>query len=274
MEKNSNEQQNAVRKYLLGNPDDKVKMRQIEEKILLDDNFAEQLSLAEDELIDEYLDGSLTETEREQFLHFFLISPENKEKLRLIQNLRKYAAQSTALQDSEQFSEKYRGRFDWRKLFSSPALRFAVIVLIVFGLGFGIWRAAFYQSDVERGLAQLRTAYRGQRPIESRTTANFDYAPPSNTRGNGNTVSDEKAERRAEIYLSEAADSGNAAAHHALGLLYSARNEYDKALNEFNFALKLEPANAKLYNDLGAVMLEKGKKIGIGARWSGEPETT
>jgi hypothetical protein len=84
--------QSSVRKYLLGSLDDKVKMRRIEENLLLDDEFAKQLLIAEDELIEEYLDHTLNEQEREQFLQFFLLSPENKEKLRFIQNLRKYAA--------------------------------------------------------------------------------------------------------------------------------------------------------------------------------------
>ncbi len=261
MSENSNEQRNGVRKYLLGNLNDKVKMRQIEEKILLDDSFAEQLSLAEDELVDEYLDGTLTESEREQFLRFVLISPENKEKLRLIQNLRKYAANHVAVRDMKHFSEEKSGKFEWRGLFSSPALRFAAIALLLFGAAFGIWRAAFYQSDVNRGLAQLQIAYRGQRPIESRTTANFDYAPISTTRGNANTFADEKAHSRAERYLLDATEnSSDAEAHQALGLLYLAGKDYDKALNEFTLGLKLAPDNARLHNDFGAALLEKARQ--------------
>jgi hypothetical protein len=63
MKETSEEQQNSIRKYLLASLDDEVEMRRIEEKILLDDAFVEHLSIAEDELIDEYLDGTLTETE-------------------------------------------------------------------------------------------------------------------------------------------------------------------------------------------------------------------
>lgn len=256
------EKQNTVRKYLLGQLDDETEMRRLEEKILLDEGFAEQLAIAEDDLIDDYLDGTLTGREREQFIQFFLSSPQIKEKLRLIQNLRKYAAKHASTQTIRQFSkEKTVFRFDWRKSFSPVSLKFAAIVLLLAGFGFGIWRVAFYQTNVDRGLAQLRLAYRGQRPSESRTTANFDYAPLSETRGNATAGSDERARRHAELLLSEAtADSRDAGAHHALGLLFLADRKFDRALDEFNLALKIAPDNARPHSDLGAALLEAGKK--------------
>lgn len=261
MNENSEEQQNAVRKYLLGNLDDKAEMRRIEEKIMLEDDFGEQISIAEDELVDQYLDGTLGEPERERFDRFFLLAPQNKEKLRLTENLRKYAATRGGVQDVKPVSEEKRGWINWRKLFSSPAFGFAGIVLIILALGFGIWRAAFYQSDVDRGLAQMHLAYRGQRPVESRTTANFEYAPPADTRGNAAPAFDEKARRRAEIFLSDAAEnSPDAKAHHALGLLYLAEKRFDEALNEFNLALNSAPGDAKIHSDLGATLLEKAKQ--------------
>lgn len=263
-EKGMNEkpqEQDAVRKYLLGNLGDEAKMHQIEENLLLDGDFEEHLSIAEDELVEAYLDETLTATERERFLHFFLITPERIEKLRFIRNLRKYAGKSDAAQTVKQFSKQKSGWFDWRGLFSSPAWRFAAIALLVLVAGFSIWRIAFYQSDVDKGLAELRLAYRGQRPIEARTTANFDYAPYSITRGGNSAVADDNARRLADTYLLGAAkDAVNAEAHHALGLLYLAEKNFDKALQEFNFSLKLSPDNAKLYSDLGALYLEMNKK--------------
>lgn len=261
MNENSNEQ-DAVRNYLLGNLGDKAKRRQIEKRLLLDDDFGEQLSIAEDELVDEYLNDALTETERERFLQFFLIPPERKEKLRFIGNLHKYAAavRASVQEEVKESRPKKIDWFDWRRLFSSPAWRFATIALLVFGVGFGTWRTVFYQSDTDRGLAQLRLAYRNQRPLESRTTANFGYAPFSTTRGDKPTVTDDKALRIAGNYLFTAAeDPADAEAHHAAGLLYLSEKNFIKALDEFNLALKLAPDNAKLQNDIGALYLEKAK---------------
>ncbi|HEX8735716.1 MAG TPA: CHAT domain-containing protein [Pyrinomonadaceae bacterium] len=261
-EKEMNEnskQREALRKYLLGDLPDKEKMQEIEQKLLTDDAFDEQLSIVEDELVDEYLDGSLSETERGRFLQFFLISPERKEKLRFISNLRKYAGRETGVQKVKEIPEEKKPFFDWRGLFAQPALRFAALALIVAGFGFIVWRVAIYQSDVEQGLAQLRLAYRGQRPTESRTTANFDYAPLPDTRGSEPpAVSDDIAHERAQRYLLDASKNAtDAEAHHALGLLFLTEKKFDKALEEFKLALNLAPGDAKLHSDLGAFYLEK-----------------
>ena len=259
----SEEQQNSIRRYLMGSLHDEAELRLIEKNLLLDDDFAERLAIAEDELVEDYLDGALSETERRQFVEFFLISAENKNKLRLLKNLRRYAAARATVQEIEPAAAVEKpGWFEWRKIFALPAVRLATVVLLVFGLGFGIWRTVFYQSDVDRGLAQLRLAYRGQRPVEARTTVNFDYAPLSVTRGeNAPSITDEKAHSRAERFLLDAAeDSANAEAHHALGLLYLADRKYEPALDEFNRALKLTPDDAKLLGDLGAATLETAQK--------------
>lgn len=246
----------AVRKYLLGNLRDEVRMRQIEEQTLLEDDFLEKLSIAEDELLDDYLDGTLTGDEQERFTEFFLNSPERKQKLRLLENLRRYAKKSHAPVVKKIAREKFRF-YDWRGLFSSAALRFALVVLVLIGIGFGVWRVGFYQSDADRGLAQLRAAYRGKRPSESRTTANFDYAPLSETRGNAASA-DEKARSRAERLLLDATEnSADSKARHALGLFYLTEKKFDAAFDEFNAALKLAPDDAKLYSDTGAAFLEK-----------------
>jgi CHAT domain-containing protein len=171
---------------------------------------------------------------------------------------------ATKTQNVKKVSKKSTGWFEWRKLLATPALQFAALVLLLFAAVFGIWRVAFYQSDVEQGLAELRAAYQGMRPLESRTTANFDYASVSNTRGNSIVIADEKAHRRAEIFLLDAAkDSSDAKAHHALGLLNLTDKKYDEALDEFNLALKLAPDNSKIHNDLAASLLEMSKKAAL-----------
>jgi tetratricopeptide (TPR) repeat protein len=248
----ASEDQVAIRQYLLGNLGDKEKMRQIEEKTLLDDDFNEALSIAEDNLIEEYLDGELTEAERERFTRHFLHAPENRQKLHFISNLRELA---TKTKNAPEVSKKKAGLFDWRKFLSFPAVRFAALILIVSGLGFAVWRLAFYQSDVDKGIAALRVAYRGQRPIQSRTTAGFDYVPVSTTRGN-KIVTDEKARDRAQRYLLDAIEGQSPDANRALGLFYLTEKEFEKAINEFNLALKVASKDPKLHSDLGAAFLE------------------
>ncbi|HSK73207.1 MAG TPA: hypothetical protein VK892_16025, partial [Pyrinomonadaceae bacterium] len=160
------EKQKAIREYLLGALSNKAEMRRIEEKILLDDDFVEEIAVAEDELIDEYLDGALKPSEQKSFDQYFLNAPERKQKLRLIRDLRKYAARSEK-QTVRQFTKEKNAFFDWRRLISLPTFRLAAAAFLVLLFGFFIWWSVFYQSKVEKGLAELQLAYRGQRPTES-----------------------------------------------------------------------------------------------------------
>ncbi|HEY0428334.1 MAG TPA: CHAT domain-containing protein [Pyrinomonadaceae bacterium] len=248
------EEQEAIKKYLLGALSDKVEMRLIEEKILLDDDFAEKLSVAEDNLIDEYLDGSLAVAESRQFQQFFINVPERKQKLRLIRDLRKYAAEN---QTAGQFTKEKGRIFDWRKLVSLPSFRLAAAAILLLLFGFIIWRAVFFQSDLEKGRNQLLIATRGQRLTESRTTLNSNYA--SVTRG-GADAKDEKAMNHVGMILAAAAEnSSDPEAHHTLGLFYLVNKKYDNALEELKRALELAPNDAKLHNDIGALYFEKAQ---------------
>lgn len=257
--KNVLEEQKAIREYLLGALSDTAEMRRIEEKILIDDDFVEKLSVAEDQLIDEYLDGTLPDSEHKSFDQFFLTLPERKQKLRLIRDLRKYAANSEN-QIARQLPKEKTAFFDWRRLISLPSFRLAAATLLVLLFGSLIWRTVFYQSDVDKGLAELEIGVAGQRLIESRATFNSNYAPLIVTRGN-NDIAINEALRSAEFILSQAAKNpSDAEALHAYGLVFLANKNFDKALEKFNLALIKKPDNAKLYNDIGAAYLEKANQ--------------
>jgi hypothetical protein len=84
----SNEQQ-VLRTYLLGrsSPEDSSRF---EERLLTDGSFYEELLMAEDDLIDEYLTEELSEAERQDFESHFLLVPQRQEQLRFARALRKY----------------------------------------------------------------------------------------------------------------------------------------------------------------------------------------
>jgi glycosyltransferase involved in cell wall biosynthesis len=72
--------------------------------------------------------------------------------------------------------------------------------------------------------------YRGTRPLESRSTADFGYAPFTVVRGETVSPTDSKALDRAERLLLDAAENpSDAEAHHALGLFYLNEKQLDKA---------------------------------------------
>src|ERR1044071_2445500 len=77
--------------YLLGlMPEEE--MIELEELYLFNDDLNEELQAVERELIDRYLEGSLSDTERNRFENFFLPSPGRTEKLRFARALKAYGS--------------------------------------------------------------------------------------------------------------------------------------------------------------------------------------
>ena len=84
-----------VRRYLLGDLPRRERER-LEVGLLTDDRYYKTLTAledqVEDDLIDEYLDDELTGTERENFEHVFLNTPERAHKLKVVKDLKDRAA--------------------------------------------------------------------------------------------------------------------------------------------------------------------------------------
>jgi hypothetical protein len=80
-----------LRWYLLGiaSPEEQ---EETERLLFADDSFYEQVEIAEEELIDEYLHGELAPNERDQFERYFLQAPERQRRLRFAQSFNQYVA--------------------------------------------------------------------------------------------------------------------------------------------------------------------------------------
>jgi anti-sigma factor RsiW len=87
------EDQRSLKQYLLGQLSQE-EQRQLEVRLLNDQQFLVELLMAEDELIDEYLDGSLSEQDREKFEQHFLATTERREKLTFAKALRRYVTEA------------------------------------------------------------------------------------------------------------------------------------------------------------------------------------
>jgi hypothetical protein len=80
-----------IREYLLGQLSDEEQQR-IEERLIADKDFFEQVMIEETELIDDYLAGALVE--RESFINHFLSTPQQLQKVRTAAALREYTSES------------------------------------------------------------------------------------------------------------------------------------------------------------------------------------
>jgi hypothetical protein len=81
--------QDEIRKYLLGTLSEES-CRGVEERLMTEEAFLEELTLAEGELIDDYVDGRLDKEERAGFERHFLSTEERREQLRFTRALRRY----------------------------------------------------------------------------------------------------------------------------------------------------------------------------------------
>jgi tetratricopeptide (TPR) repeat protein len=194
------------------------------------------------ELTDQYVAGEVQGTEREQMERHFFAAPARREKLRI----------AAALKERQQKNRK--------RWLPSPELRVAASILIIVGLSFGAWYGLRNagESEFDKGLAALQTAYAGERPTEARVSA-LPYSSYNQTRGA--SVDDQRTDnlRRAELHLTQAVkDKPAPEAHHALGKVYLAQDRFDEAIREFEQSLSGSKNEAQVYNDLGVAWLQKG----------------
>lgn len=105
------DEQTRIRQYLLGQLPP-TELQELEERILADGGFYEELLIAEDELIDEYLDRELSQAERNNFETHFLLAHELQQKVHFSRTLKRYISEAFPLSGeevaSESISEKLR----------------------------------------------------------------------------------------------------------------------------------------------------------------------
>lgn len=249
--------ENLIRRYLLGELTEEER-RRIEIRVFDDQGFAEsfpdQLSVVEDELIEDYVKGVLTLREKKRFEDHFLRTAERREKLAFVRSISRYATEAGET-GMERRASGFSGRVN---LFFTPRWKLAVVAIVLLSLGMGAWRVFFYRSQVERGLIALNQAYRRQRLIDSRVTG-LNYADFQELRGEGELV-DSRARARAERLLLDAVDDDSTPESlHALGKSYLAHRKFEQAVENFEAALKGDPNNARLHSDMGAALFERGK---------------
>jgi hypothetical protein len=86
-------EQESLRQYLLGRlPPEEIAA--LEERLLADTVFYDELLMVEDELIDQYLSGDQSPAERESFEAHFTLAPERQQQVRFARALKKYLSRT------------------------------------------------------------------------------------------------------------------------------------------------------------------------------------
>jgi|GEM_PF-6940123 len=212
-------EEHRIKEYLLGQLTE-AEEEQVELRLLTDPDFAEEYDIVVNELTDDYASGKFEGQELEQMESHFFTSTQRRDKLKFALALnapavKKLKADMDAKRDKQKRFRRY--------------LAIAASLVLLAGGSFYIWRVVSNNSDLNKGLAALQSAFRDERPLEARISK-FDYAPYITTRGPGAEKIDQDELRRAELTLLDAAKNNpTPAVHHGLGKVYLAKKDFDKA---------------------------------------------
>lgn len=135
-----------VRRYLLDDLPKRERER-LEVGLLTDDHYGETLMALEeevgDDLIEEFLDGELTGTERENFERVFLNSPERAHKIKVIRDLKDRATPvaepETPAQKIVKTDPPYRRSIPAIGIFQNPLFGFSNAVALTLALLCCVW---------------------------------------------------------------------------------------------------------------------------------------
>ena len=138
----------SIKSYLLGQLAE-ADVSQVEARLLTDREFYDELSIVEDDLIDRYLGGTLTDVDRQSFESHFVSSSERQQKVRFARALRKYvsvAADETEADGDPVVVSPSPSSFIFRKpLFSYAA---AAVILLLAGASIFLFLRNWQSSTV------------------------------------------------------------------------------------------------------------------------------
>lgn len=156
-----NSNSNRIRKYLFGELSEQ-EQADFEQAYFEDDALFDQLIIAEEELIEDYLRDRLTPGTRQKFEHGYLTTPARREKVEMTRSLLALTAGSSALKQKKTDNAE----INWQGLrarakrmrawFASPPPTFAYAMLLLFALtlAYSLWLHNTGAADPDR-LAQL-----------------------------------------------------------------------------------------------------------------------
>jgi hypothetical protein len=132
-----------IRQYLLGalTPEER---QQVEVRLLIDDEFHEQVGVIEDELIDEYLYGELSENERQKLGQILQSDPLQQRKLQLAEDLGTFAGGAKAVRVDPAAVAPGKDNSWWHSLrdsfrFQNPVIGFSLALALLLSVPVGVW---------------------------------------------------------------------------------------------------------------------------------------
>lgn len=120
----------------------------MDERLLSESGFLEEVLVAEEELMDDYVNDDLPAVSRLRFEQHFLITPERQQKLKFAFALSRYASQASEIPANASVNDQAAVSptdLNWYLRFKSfwsgqsPAFRFAAAVAVIAIVGVTVW---------------------------------------------------------------------------------------------------------------------------------------
>ena len=150
------ENRDSIRRYLLGDVSEEERER-LERRLIAEDDLYQQMLMAEDDLIDEYVSGALPEQDGAKFSRHFLQAPELRQDVRFAVALRQRALKSAPLVASKGEPKGARPTLLhlFVELFTQPAFGVAVAAALLAVVLLAAW-FAMQNSQLRRQVEQLQ----------------------------------------------------------------------------------------------------------------------
>ena len=143
-----------LKQYLLGTLTE-PETEEIDLRVISDDSFADELSMAESDMIEDYLEGTLSDEQVQLFRASFMTSREREEQLQEISLLKTYAHSQDVKKNASESTEKLSFTELLRSYFRPITIVAATVAaVLVIGL---IWSGYFGSSSsvLEKEYAEL-----------------------------------------------------------------------------------------------------------------------
>jgi len=141
--KEANEEEFLLRRYLLDELGE-GEQESVEERFITDRGFKERVLFVEDELVEDYLSGELSEAEEASFIRHFLSTPEQRRRVRIAGAIKKYMAAEVPAHPTEPggdvrtpgfIDSEFRSRPFWRNRSVVVPASLALLLAVALGVG-------------------------------------------------------------------------------------------------------------------------------------------
>lgn len=150
-----------LRAFLLGKVDDEERER-IESLFLTNSQERERVLSAEQDLIEDYLEDSLTTEDKERFIALYAQTPEQRRKLRITKSIKDWAIRETLLPQTTGTTvsvwTRLRARSWLKPVFVIPIAVATMIAIVIAVVWFNSRERSKRHLAIEQELAQLNSS--------------------------------------------------------------------------------------------------------------------